>query len=60
MASKTGCEIMNSEVAGSILTSFPLKEKKKGILVCTMIVSRVQEITYLYNSQNNDESNMIW
>ena len=50
---------MNSEVAGSILTSFPLKEKKKGILVCTMIVSRVQEITYLYNSQNNDESNMI-
>ena len=31
MASQTGCEIMNSEVAGSILTVFPLKGKKKGI-----------------------------
>ena len=30
MASQTGCEIMNSEVAGSILTVFPRKRKKKG------------------------------
>ena len=30
MASQTGCEIMNSEVASSILTVFPV-ERKKGI-----------------------------
>ena len=30
MASQTGCEIMNSEGAGSILTVFPVKRKKKG------------------------------
>ena len=38
MASQTGCEIMNSsEVAGSILTVFPRKKKKKKGL------SRAQE-----------------
>ena len=31
MASQAGCEIMNSEVAGSILTVFPVR--KKGIFV---------------------------
>ena len=29
MASQTGCEIMNSEVAGSIVTVFPRQSKKK-------------------------------
>ena len=30
MASTAGREIMNGEVAGSILTVFPVKRKKKG------------------------------
>ena len=29
MASQTGCEIMNSEVAGSILAVLPVKRRKK-------------------------------
>ena len=33
MASQAGCEIMNSEVAGSILTVFPVKRKKKDNLM---------------------------
>ena len=33
MASQTGCEIMNSEVAGSILAVFPVN-RKKGIISC--------------------------
>ena len=36
MASQTGCEIMNSEVAGSILTVFPVTRKRR-------ILSHVQE-----------------
>ena len=33
MVSQTGCEVMNSEVAGSILTVFPVKgEKEKEFL----------------------------
>ena len=51
MASQTGCEIMNSEVAGSILTAFPMKIKK-GIFSC----SRTCETQPL---KNNDESNAI-
>ena len=33
MASQAGCEIMNSEVAGSILTVFPIKTKKREYLM---------------------------
>ena len=33
IASQTGYEIMNSEVAGSILTVFPVKRKKKDNLM---------------------------
>ena len=32
MASQTGCEIMNSEVAGSILTVFAVKRRKRDFL----------------------------
>ena len=53
MASTAGREIMNSEVAGSILTVFPTGKEKKGILsrsrTCT---SKTQPL------KNNDESNV--
>ena len=42
MASTAGREVMNSEVAGSILTVFPQKKKKKGF-------SHVQEPVKLNN-----------
>ena len=32
MASQTGREIVNSEVAGSILTVFPVKRRKRDFL----------------------------
>ena len=51
MASLTRCEIMNSEVAGSILTVFPVKWRKKGF-------SHVQEPVKTQH-ENNDESNTI-
>ena len=55
MASQTGCEIMNSEVAGSILTVFPrhgAQEKKKGIFSRSR-TCKTQPL------KNNDESNRI-
>ena len=52
MASQTGFEIMNSEVAGSILTVFPVKRKKKGIFSR----SRTCKTRPL---KNNDESNTV-
>ena len=52
MASQTGCEIMNSsEVAGSILTIFPVK-RKKGIFSRSR-TCKAQPL------KNNDESNTI-
>ena len=53
MASQTGYEIMNSEVAGSILTVFPVKGKKKEGF------SDVQKPVKLTHLKNNDESNTI-
>ena len=53
MASRTGCEILNtSEVAGSILTVFPTKVKKKG-------KSHVPRNCKTHSLKNNDESNTI-
>ena len=51
MASQTGCEIMNTEVAGSILTAFLVYQvkEKKGL-------SHVQEPAKL-NPLKNDKSN---
>ena len=51
LASQTGCKIMNSEVAGSILTVFPLK-RKKGALSCSRTCKT-------HSLKNNDESNTI-
>ena len=51
MASQTGREIVNSEVAGSILTVFPVK-RKKGIF------SRSRTFK-TQPPKNNDESNTI-
>ena len=52
MASQTGREIMNSEVAGSILTVFPRnKEKEKGIFSRSR-TCKTQPL------KNNDESNV--
>ena len=51
MASQTGCEIMNSEVAGSILTVFPIK-RKNGIFSCSR-TCKTQPL------KNNNESNTI-
>ena len=52
MASTAGREIMNSEVAGSILAVFPVKRKKKGIFSCSR-TCKTQPL------KNNDESNTI-
>ena len=51
MASSAGREIMNSEVAGSILTVFPIK-RKNGIFSCSR-TCKTQPL------KNNDESNTI-
>ena len=48
MASQTGCEI-NSEVAGSILTVFPVKKKKE--------FSHVSRTCTTQPLKKNDESN---
>ena len=32
MASQTGCGVMNSEVAGSILAAFPVKKKRDFLM----------------------------
>ena len=47
MASQAGCEIINSEVVGSIPTVIPIKEKKR--------ISHVQE-PVKFTHLNNDES----
>ena len=51
MASTAGREIMNSEVAGSILTVFPIKGKK-------VIFSRSRNCQ-TQPLKNNDESNTV-
>ena len=52
MASQTGYEIMNNEVAGSILTVFPVKRKKRDF-------PHVQEPVKLKPLKNNDERNTM-
>ena len=57
MASQTGREIMNSEVAGSILTVFPAKKRRKGIFSSSRTCKNSTWFTY-YCSYN-DESNTV-
>ena len=52
MASQKGCEIVYSEVAGSILTVFPRKRKKKGRIFSRSRTCKTQP------PKNNDESNV--
>ena len=51
MAPQTRCDVMNSEVAGSTLTVFPVK-RKKGIFSCSK-PCKTQPL------KNNDESNTV-